>query len=402
VIVGSANESAVKPFLGSKYYRRDYRLIWWPNQDWYMYFSPQKLWNDIKDPAARKKLWNVLFYRKHEASLTSWPFVHNFSVHVRRDIAQQLWDYGPEAALVDTKLPGDEYVEAWKETRALATWGAAGSGPGQLRAPKGMASDAAGNIYVADSQNHRVQVLNGEGAFVRQWGTQGNAPGQFNEPWSLAVVPNGDVVVADTWNHRIQIFDAQGNYKTMWGTFGEVPDPMASGTIFYGPRDVDLDDEGNLYVTDTGNKRVVKFDPGGRMLAAVGGAGDAEGQMQEPVGIAVSPDGLVYVVDTWNQRIQVFDKQLQFVRAWPVYAWDGMSVVNKPYIAVSADGDVYVTDPEGYRVLHFDDQGKLLGAWGQYGSDLASMNLPTGIHILDDGRILVSDSDNQRILVFAE
>jgi uncharacterized protein (TIGR03663 family) len=401
VIVGSANEAAVKPFLGNRYFRRDYRLIWWPNQDWYMNMSVPRLWNDLKDPVARRKFWDVIYNRKHEASLTAWPFVHNFSLHVRRDVAQQLWDYGPESMLgADLSLPGDDYVERWAPRAAQAAWGSPGNGPGQLRAPKGLALDAEGNLYVADSQNHRIQVFDANGGFLRQWGSQGNAPGQFNEPWGVAVGPNGDVYVADTWNHRVQVFDSQGVFKLQWGIFGEVPDAMGAGNVYYGPRDVACDADGNLYVTDTGNKRVVKYTAQGQMLMAVGGAGDLDGQMLEPVGVTVASDGTVYVVDTWNQRVQAFDASLAFMLKFPVYAWDGMSVVNKPYIAADSAGNLYITDPEGYRVLEFDPQGKLLASWGQFGSDFSSMNLPTGIVVDQMGRILVADSDNHRILVF--
>ena len=400
VIVGSANEAGIKPFLSNKYYRRQYRLIWWPNQDWYMSMTPKKLWADLKNETARKKLWDVLFYRKHEASLTAWPFVSNFAMYVRRDVAQKLWDYGPEALVAAGPLPGDEYVEKWKQVSAISTWGSPGSGPNQLRAPKGLTLDSDGNIYVADSQNHRIQVIGANGQFMRQWGSEGGQPGQFKEPWAVAIGLQGNVYALDTWNHRIQVFDQEGNFERMWGVFGEVKEPMGSGNTLYGPRDMVIDAEGYLYVTDTGNKRVVKYDADGHMVGAVGGAGDADGQMQEPVGLALSKDGLLYVADTWNQRIQVFDKQLNFVRSWQVYAWDGMSVVNKPYLAVDASGNVYATDPEGYRVLKFSPEGKLLASWGQYGTDLSSMNLPTGIKVDATGRILVSDSENHRILVF--
>ena len=64
VIVGSANEAGVKPLLGNKYYRRQYRMIWWPNQDWYMSLSLDRLSKNLKDPGERKKLWDVVFNRK--------------------------------------------------------------------------------------------------------------------------------------------------------------------------------------------------------------------------------------------------------------------------------------------------------------------------------------------------
>jgi len=233
--------------------------------------------------------------------------------------------------------------------------------------------------------------------FIREWGGEGNGPGQFKEPWGVAVAPNGDVYALDTWNHRIQVYSEQGVLKRTWGVFGQVQEPSGPGNVFYGPRDIIFDDEGSFYVVDTGNKRVVKYDPEGRMVGATGGPSDMP--FQEPVGIALGKDGTVYVADTWNQQIQVFDKDLVFLRRWPVVAWDGTSVVNKPYLAVDQTGNVYATDPEGYRVFKFDDHGKLLQVWGQYGTDRSSMNLPTGIKIDHTGRILITDSENHRILV---
>jgi len=407
VIVGPGNEAGVKPLLGNKYYRRQYRLIWWPYQDWYMNLSLPKLWSDVRDPIARKKLWDVLWNRKYDGlSLTSWPYVHNFAMYVRRDVAQQLWDYGPEAVATIGQLPGDDYAEKWREAVALGAWAGPGSGDGQLRAPKGIAADAAGNIYVADSQNHRIQVFDPNGAFLRRFGSEGAEAGQFKEPWGVAVAPNGNIYVADTWNHRIQVFDPQGQPLFMWGAFGEAAEPMASGDLLYGPRDIAFDEQGYLYVSDTGNKRIVKYDANGQMVAAVGGLGDAHGQMQEPVGLAVSRPAdsrqiEVFVADTWNKRIQVFDTNLNFLRSWPVYGWDGMSVVEKPYLAADGQGNIYATDPEAYRVVKFDRNGTLLAVWGQFGADMMSMNLPTGIEVDPTGRVLVSDSENGRILVFA-
>lgn len=401
VLVGTNNEAGVKPFLGNKYYRRQYRLIWWPNQDWYMDWTPKKLWEIFKDPVSRKKFWDVVWSRKYDVPTTSWPYVNTYAMYVRRDVAQQLWDYGPEAITAAGPLPGDEYVEKWKQIPAIMSWGSVGNQPGQLRNPKGIAFDDEGNLYVADSQNHRIQVFDPNGRFLRQWGGEGTQPGQFKEPWGVAVAKNGDVYVADTWNHRIQVFDHEGRFKAMWGFFGESGGANGPGEALYGPRDLAFDSQGFLYVADTGNKRIIKYDPQGHMVAGIGGAGDGDGQMQEPVGIALDKEDNLYVADTWNQRIQVFDKQLNFLRKWPVLAWEGMSVVNKPYLAVDEAGNVYVTDPEGFRVLKFDSQGKLLLVWGQSGSDLSSMNLPTGIKVDKAGRVVIADSENHRILIFA-
>ncbi len=400
VLVGLKNEAAVKPFLGDDYIRREHRLIWWPYQDWYINMLQPSFWKDLGAPEAQRALWDVLFYRRWDRPLTQWPYVAKFALYVRRDVAQWMWQGGPEALGAVEPPAGESYLDKWAPQSALAAWGSMGAGQDQLRGPKGLAVDAEGNVYVADSQNHRIQVLNAQGVFVRQWGSQGSGPGQFQEPWGVAVSPDGVVYVADTWNHRIQIFSREGVYLSSWGSFGEAGQDLWQDGVFYGPRDLAFDRDANLYVADTGNKRVLKYDPEGRLVAVVGGVGQDPGQLQEPVGLAMGPDGVVYVADTWNRRIQAFDAGLGYLREWPVRAWDGVSVVNKPYLAVDAEGRVWATDPEGYRVLGFDAAGELLAAFGQYGADLGSMNLPIGIAVDTQGRLLVSDSENHRILVF--
>jgi len=267
-----------------------------------------------------------------------------------------------------------------------------------LELPRDVALDAAGNIYVA-SGNSRIQVLSPEGVLIREIGWPGTEPGALAEPWGVAVSPDGEIYVADTWNHRIQVYGADGEYLRSWGTYGATTD-TAAGALLYGPRDIVLDASGNVYVSDTGNKRVIKFSPQGDVLAVLGGAGSQPGLFQEPVGLAFDAEGNLYVADTWNQRIQVFDQELHFLRQWPVYAWESGSVVNKPYLAVDARGHVVASDPEGYRLFEFDAEGALVSVWGQYGSDLASVNLPTGLAFGPDGRLYVADTENGRVVVY--
>lgn len=106
----------------------------------------------------------------------------------------------------------------------LALWGEAGSGPGQLDSPAALALDAAGNVYVADTQNHRVEVFDADGGFLTQWGGYGSAPGQFNRPMGIAVSPDGRVYVADTYNNRIQVFGplATPTRTDSWGALKSI------------------------------------------------------------------------------------------------------------------------------------------------------------------------------------
>ena len=87
-----------------------------------------------------------------------------------------------------------------------------------LRNPIGVAVDVSGNVYVADTGNHRIQKFDSEGNFLRKWGTLGSGDGQFGYPYGVAADGSGNVYVADTDSHRIQKFDSEGNFLTKWGT----------------------------------------------------------------------------------------------------------------------------------------------------------------------------------------
>jgi len=109
VIIGHGNESKVKSQLAGKYLRRDYRLIWWPDESVYRNLTPAKLRNDLKDPGRRRYWWDILWHRKYPQSTTAWPLVHKFAMHVRRDLAARVWPAGSEVAAPALALPEEEY-----------------------------------------------------------------------------------------------------------------------------------------------------------------------------------------------------------------------------------------------------------------------------------------------------
>ncbi len=88
----------------------------------------------------------------------------------------------------------------------LTTWGSVGSGDGQFNTPFGIAVDASGNIFVADTFNHRIQQFSSTGVFITKWGTVGTGNGQFKDPIGITVNASGGVYVADLYNFRIQLF----------------------------------------------------------------------------------------------------------------------------------------------------------------------------------------------------
>ena len=84
--------------------------------------------------------------------------------------------------------------------------GSGGSGDGEFNYPSGVTVDSSGNVYVADSNNHRIQKFDSDGVFVTKWGSKGSGDGQFQQPSGIAIDSSGNVYVADSDNHRIQKF----------------------------------------------------------------------------------------------------------------------------------------------------------------------------------------------------
>jgi DNA-binding beta-propeller fold protein YncE len=274
------------------------------------------------------------------------------------------------------------------------TLGERGTGPGRFIKPAGLAVDSDGNLYVADSGNHRVQKFDSEGGFVAELGSLGDGQGEFNEPWGLAVDSEGNLYVADTWNNRIQKFDHDLNFLMQWGQpVSDVSNPEPYG--FWGPRDVTTDAEGNVWVADTGNSRVLKFDSDGTFLASLGEPGSEPRQLREPVGIEIAPNGDIFVADAWNRRIQHFDSQFNPVAQFPMPGWISDDPSTKPYLALAPDGSIIASETSRHRLLRIGADGSILSIFEGLG-ETALVN-PTGLALDDRGFLYISSSGASQI-----
>ena len=413
IIVGDNNFAKVEPIVGDAYYRFDYIRMVWPNQD-YFGLNAERIRNALTNQqivAGIFDIWlNRDFTRYGEATgqdvVTdeNWQPSDRMRLYVRKDVASQIWSYGAAPAIAPQ---ADPYEGNAIELSANLIVGEYGSEQGQFYSPRGIAVAPSGDIYVADSRNHRIQQFTAEGKPVRSWGSystleSSTAPiGTFNEPWGVAVGPDGSVYVTDTWNHRVQKFSATGEPITMWGVFGLTDTPGA----LYGPRGISVDAQGRIYVADTGNKRIVIYGPNGNVLGGFGSEGYESGQFYEPVDVKVDQNGYAYVTDTWNQRIQVFaptDDGLTFVpvNEWKVAGWFSETLENKPYLTIAPNGNVFITDPEGYRVIEFTSQGEFVRTWGDYGEESFAFVLPSAIAADKDGNIWVTDAGANRLMRF--
>jgi DNA-binding beta-propeller fold protein YncE len=143
--------------------------------------------------------------------------------------------------------------------------------------PTDVAWDSAGNIYVADGfGNARIAKFDKVGKFVKSWGSRGSEPGQFNTVHGIAVDAQGNVYVADTGNKRIQVFDTDGNFKTQFTNVGS----PAAICLTAGPRPFlyssdsnppeDIDSAGEIYKLDLTGKIVGKFGRAGKQMKEFG------------------------------------------------------------------------------------------------------------------------------------
>ena len=406
VISGPKNWNKVEAILGNRYHRFELIRLWWPMED-YKNLTWDRIRNMVTDPRMRLALWDILWNRNYQkyAEITgqpldppaNWPLAERMRVYVRKDIAIQMlsMDIG-STMLEELPAPVDAYASLQKSIVPDQVITSA-----DFNGPHDLAVAPDGSIYMADTGNSRIVHLGANGNIITTWGTRTPnnqsppAPGTFIEPWGVTVDPQGNVYVADTWNHRIQKFNVDGKFLLEWSSQGASNDDPLK---LWGPRGIVASPDGRVYVTDTGNKRVVVFDTDGRLLQEFGTEG--EGRLDEPVGIALGLDGRVYVADTWNMRVAVFSADGNFLNTWPVQGWVGDSPDNKPYIAVDAQSRVYVTDPERYRVIVFSSSGIPLTAFGQYGPEQEAFRLPVGIVADADGVIWVADTGNNRLAKF--
>ena len=187
------------------------------------------------------------------------------------------------------------------EGQFLTAVNEADSGPMQFNFPTYIAFNTINNkVYVVDSSNDRIQVLNSDLTFSSTFGKTGNGKGQFGCPLGIACDSTGKVYVADTHNHRIQVFTAEGKFIRMFGRRGQGRGELAM------PRCVAVDTSGMVYVGEQNNHRVSVFTTEGQFVTSFGQKGAGPGEFSDPRGLAVDDSGVVYVCDGGNNRVLVF------------------------------------------------------------------------------------------------
>jgi DNA-binding beta-propeller fold protein YncE len=261
----------------------------------------------------------------------------------------------------------------------------------QFNAPRALAAYG-DRLYVADTDAHRIIVLDQSGKTVLTWGLKGNKPGQFKYPAGIAIDEQGIIYVADTGNNRIQVFDGVGKWVRSFGAKGD------GLREFSGPTGIAVS-AGFVTIADTGNSRVQVLTTDGIAVRQITVRTKTE-EMKTPVGVAVDVQHRVYVLDAGTDTVRVFGPSGAQVRVFGSRG-KGTAGLDRPQgIAVDSRGNVYIADTGNYKVKKFEPRGKLVGSIGSEGDGPGRFREMAGLIAGYDNRIWVLDAARNTVQVF--
>jgi len=272
------------------------------------------------------------------------------------------------------------------------SFGETGFGEGQLRVPLGLATDSAGNVYVAEEANHRIQKFNSKGEPLFKFGAPGTGEGQFSSPQGVAVDSSGNIWVSDTGNDRIQKFNSEGEFLSEFGSWG------TGNGQFHSPAGIAVDASGNIWVVDSGNSRIQKFNSSGTYLSQFGTSGSGNGQLKFPQSLAIDSSGNIWVADSGNSRIQKFNSSGTYQSQFGTKgSGDGQFKEWAFGIAIDSAGGLWVSDSAGNRVQRFNSSGEYLSQFGSSGSGEGQLSGSTHLAVDPSGNVWVADTNNNRV-----
>ena len=374
-----------------------------------------------------------------------------------------------------------------KSGHYLRSFGTKGSDPGRMNRPRSIALSPNNEILVADTGNHRVQAFSLEGEFLFSFGGHGEDRGQFESPTGVAADNNGFILVADSENNRVQVFSPKGVYRfkisfadsptdvavdrrgfyyvlrpevgmvtaieIKTGAKIDIPCTIGKKNYVRAAAAIAVDAQSNIYITETSEHSIKKFNKEDGLLLSFGSEGKSRGQFRHPAGLFVDLQNKIYAVDTRNKRLQIlqntvpqgtlpplqdtFVSMIDYIETIPANTYvsdlqinptgdllalsdrNDFLVIHGPVNQVvgtsgrqegqfsepaaldcGPDGRIYVADTRNSRIQVFDQEGKFELAFGERGGKTGQLDAPEGIVVNSSGIIYVADTGNDRIQMF--
>ena len=293
-----------------------------------------------------------------------------------------------------------------------------------LNQPWGVAADSSGNVYIADRNSHSIKKIDASTGIIstiagtgsRGYSGDGRAAtsAQLNEPIGVALDSSGNVYISDTYNHRIRMIDVSTGIISLiagTGSMGYSGDGgTATSTRLYYPAGVALDSSGNVYIADIYNNRIRKVSASDGKISTIAGTGSTgysgdggaatSAKLYYPYGVALDSSGNVYIADTENNRIRkvsASDSKISTIAT-------GLNVPHG--LASDSYGNVYIADSENNRIQMIDVNGVVstiagTGSRGYSGdggaATSAQLKAPRGVALDSSGNVYIGDYWNDRI-----
>jgi len=293
-------------------------------------------------------------------------------------------------------------------------FGSLGTDEGQFKRPHDIVFDSKGFLYINDRELNTFQKFSPDGRFISEFGEEGDELGQYRSPYSMAMDSNDNIYVLDRGNDRIVKVDTDGNvlgalysFNGPWITNEDDDDISENGdeTGFASPEAMAIDKNGNFYLTDTGNDRVIKFDKNFKYVSQFGQEGKGPGQFDHPHGIGIDSKGNIYINTLNEPRIQKFTNDGKFIKEWGTNGTGpGQLTTPLEHLKVDSKDRVFIVDSASNpRVQVFDSDGKLLTQFGKWGVGNGEFKKPEHVAFNEKdgkGTVYVVDRGNHRIQVF--
>ena len=291
--------------------------------------------------------------------------------------------------------------------KPVLSFGKHGSNDGMFDCPWGLAVNSRDEIAV--TSEHKVQIFDCKGNFLRSFGREGSDKGQFQCPTGIVFAKDRNIYVADTDNHRIQIFNEEGRYMSMFGGEGSLDSQLKN------PCGLSLDSNGNIIVADSRNKFIKIFSPDGKFLTKIGGPSSISSplhcvqsfltkiggpsSLSSPLHCVQSGDYLI-VSDNGDNSVKVFTREGDYQYQFGTRGTGNGEFGYTGCLSVTKSGHVLVCDAVNNRVQVFELNGKFVGKFGKDGSNIGEFQYPLSVALLSNGQIVVSDVWNFRIQIF--